>query len=421
MTFAPAWSRLSAAVSSIWQRTAALWWAQGVSAATGVAYGKVTALFIAPATLGAFNLQLATTMLLHGIVVSPTIQTYMSALQQYDPTVARRFYIKMLAVIYAVSLAGTLLYAATHQWLAVGLLMWLVTCLQGMYLMNSSYFTAYGYINRLALIQALNPVINLLLLVALISTGQPVTTTALWGCAILLNGTLWLVSAYYRRRLASEPVVTSSVTVRPASIHFRRYATPLFAQAIFAWLINYVDKYIISLLLTQAAVGYYSAGYSMGSRLMILTGPFVTQLTMRLYALRRTSQSPAVATADLKKSLCFVWLLGGSAALVLFCFQEPIGNLFLSGTYRPSFAIVPLIATAYLFLSSTQLVESTFYAFEKTKYVLLNSIGTATVNVGLNFLLLPRFGTAGAAYAMVLSMVFQFMVALILYKRVLTS
>ncbi|MBO0934968.1 polysaccharide biosynthesis C-terminal domain-containing protein [Fibrella sp. HMF5335] len=421
MTLAATWHRLTDFVADTWQRTAALWWSQGISVGAGVAYGKLTALFVTPAVLGAYNLQLATTMLLHGIVVSPTIQAYMSALQQYPPARAKRFYVIVLAVVYSVALLGTALYAAAHQVWLLGLLMWLSTCLQGVYLLNSGYFTAYGHIRKLALMQALSPLANLILLVTLISSGFPVTTPALWVCVVLLNGLLWLVSVYATRRFHVAPVLSPQPPAHSLAGHLRRYALPLFTQAIFSWLTNYVDKYIVGLLLTEAAVGYYSAGYSMGARVAMLGAPLVTRLTVSVYALRRASEPPRAALPVLKKSLLFLWLMGGGVVVLLFIFSDQIGALFLSSRYEPSFGLIPVVAVAFLFLSSTQLVDSSFLAYEKTTYILFYSVSTAVSNIGLNFLLIPRYGISGAAFAMALSMAFQFTLVLGLYRRLLAT
>lgn len=421
MTLAATWHRLTDFVADTWQRTAALWWSQGVSAVAGIAYGKLTALFVAPAVLGAYNLQLATAMLLHGIVVSPSIQAYMSALQQYAPARAKRFYVIVLAVVYSVALLGTVLYAATHQVWVLGLLMWLSTCLQGAYLLNNGYFTAYGHIRKLALMQALSPLVNLLLLVVLIGRGFPVTTPALWACVLTLNALLWLASVYAIRRHHIAPTLSDQPSAPSMAGHLRRYALPLFMQAIFSWLTNYVDKYIVGLLLTEAAVGYYSAGYSMGARIAMLGTPLVMRLTVSVYALRRAGDPPRAALPVLKKSLLLLWLMGGGVVLLLFAFSNQIGALFLSSRYEPSFGLIPVVAVAFLFLSSAQLVDSSFMAYEKTTYILVYSVSTAVSNIVLNFLLIPRYGISGAAFAMALSMAFQFIVVLGLYRHLLAN
>lgn len=422
MTPATQWHRFNSFVADTWQRTAALWWAQGITAVAGVTYGKLLSLFVSPAVLGSFNLQLAATVLIHGNIVSPLIQSYMSALQQYEAGRAKRFYTNLLIGVYGVALLGGVGYgAARGQWTAfysVGWLIWLATCLQGAYSFSNGYFTAFGHLRKLALVQALNPLLTLLLFLGLLHYQQSVTGVGLWVCVLLLNGALWLGNGYLlHRQRGQSPPLPNSHTTRPMTNHLRHYATPLLLQGIFGWFTNYIDRFIVGWLMTETAVGYYSVGYGMGARVALLAAPLVTRMTTSVYAHRRAGHPPHTALPLLKKSLLLLWLMGGAAVVLLYLFAEPVGLLFLSEQYRPSFQIIPMIATAYLLLSSSQMIESTFMAYEKTTYFLLNSVLIALSNICLNVWLIPVYGIFGAALAMISSMFLQVVLVVGLYRR----
>ncbi|MBO0952321.1 lipopolysaccharide biosynthesis protein [Fibrella forsythiae] len=420
MPIATTWQRFSGFLADTWRQTAYLWGAQGVSALTGVAYGKLVALFVAPAVLGVYNLQLASTLVLHAIVVAPTIQAYMSAMQQYAPNQTQRFYTRLLTGIYGVALLGTLAFALISGAWFVAMLMWLATTLQGAFLLNNGYFTAFGHVRKLALTQALNPLANLSLLALLIVSGRVIDNTMLWANVVALNGLLWVVSFYYLRRQRSTSTPTGTLPARRLAEHLRHYCLPLVIQAIFSWLTNYGDRYLVGMLMTETAVGYYSAGYGMGARIAILGAPLLVRQTVKLYANRREGLPVRNTLSMLRKNVALLWLMGGGGIVLLIALLDIIGNLFLSAQYQPGFSVIPLIAVAYLLLTTSQLIEASFMAYEKTKYILANSVCTALSNISLNMLLIPPFGIQGAAYAMILSMLVQCLIATGLYRRLLT-
>ncbi|RYF77383.1 MAG: hypothetical protein EOO39_04060 [Cytophagaceae bacterium] len=420
MTIAIAWQRSCSFLADTWQQTASLWGAQGISAVSGIAYGKLVALFIAPAVLGTYNLQLAGTLVLHAIIVAPTIQAYMSALQQYAPDQTQRFYLRLLTGIYGVALLGTLAFALISGAWLVAMFMWLATALQGAFMLNNGYFTAFGHIRKLALTQALNPLVNLLILVLVVASGQVIDNTMLWGNVVVLNGLLWATSYYYLRRQRSTLTPTGALPALHLAGHLRQYSLPLLVQAIFSWLTNYGDRYLVGLLMTETAVGYYSAGYGMGARIAILGAPLLIRLTMKLYTNRREGLPVGNTLPILKKNVALLWLMSIGGIALLIALLDVIGNLFLSAQYQPGFSIIPLIAIAYMLLTTSQLIEASFMAYEKTKYILANSVFTALTNVGLNVLLIPPFGIQGAAYAMIMSMSVQCLIAASLYHRLLT-
>ena len=97
--------------------------------------------------------------------------------------------------------------------------------------------------------------------------------------------------------------------------------------------------------------------------------------------------------------------------------QDPIGRLLLSETYRPAFRVVPVIALAYAFSLGLHFLETKFYAFRQTKYILWHSVAGAAANVLLNWWWMPQFGIIGAAWAMVGSCGCQFAIGAFLFGR----
>ncbi len=79
-----------------------------------------------------------------------------------------------------------------------------------------------------------------------------------------------------------------------------------------------------------------------------------------------------------------------------------IGNIFLLGQeYQGGLKIVPFILLGYVLFGINQILLPGFYFEKKTKYLAIITIIAATVNVSLNFMLIPVYGIMGPGYAMV--------------------
>ena len=76
--------------------------------------------------------------------------------------------------------------------------------------------------------------------------------------------------------------------------------------------------------------------------------------------------------------------------------------------YAEAYKIIPIIALAYLFSQGTGLFNLMMYQEKKTKQAMYIGVSCAISNVMLNFLLVPKYGAYGAAYATLLSFIYLF-------------
>ena len=168
---------------------------------------------------------------------------------------------------------------------------------------------------------------------------------------------------------------------------------------------------ILSTLVSDAEVGYYSVGYNiMGALLIVsvaLTGslnPIISRLTV----------------TDRKKSLIvyrsgfkLLLLTGLPIATCGSILSTPIIKLLFSPEYLPasSSLIWFLWATPVIYIKS--LADTTLNALNRQRIWLLSTAISAGINIGLNYLLIPKFSHVGAAMAFLFA---QFVGFLIVYR-----
>jgi O-antigen/teichoic acid export membrane protein len=231
--------------------------------------------------------------------------------------------------------------------------------------------------------------LNLLLKVLLLRAG--------WG----VEGVLWsdalATSAFV---LALLPTLRGHVSLVFAKDLLRdalAFGLPKVPHGLFVQLQNLADRKILDLFVSRADVGLYQMGYTLGTAVKFplsafepAWGPFLYAEIKKPDAPRTIARLATVAFAVFAVCATAVAVLGGEA-------------LTLLTPYRPEFRaaapVIPVVACAYLFHGVFLLTSVGIGVSKRARYYPMITAVVAAVNIGANFLLIPRFGLMGAAWA----------------------
>ncbi|QJD77443.1 lipopolysaccharide biosynthesis protein [Spirosoma rhododendri] len=389
---------------------------QGLSAGLSLLYGKLTALYISPDVWGEYSLLLVAVTFVHSLLVSPTIQSFKSALGQFSHPSAIRFYGQVAGLIYLLVMPLVALLAGLYYQNPVFGLIWLVAVGQGLYQAGADYRNALGQHRQFTRLQVGYAAGALVSFGVVVVGLQHYTSIALWQSAALVNGLFAVLSITPLTRQV-RPVQNPFPDRIQLFRAYQRYVTPLLSMAVWAWVLNYADRYLIRLYLTDADVGQYSMGYSLGAKLLLFASPLLAFLSPQVLSLRTQNQPPSTANPLLLRYVRPYLGLAGIACLLFFLSRNWVGTLLLSDRYSPAFDVAPLVAVGYLFLTSIHLLELKWYTFGQTRYILLHTVFGVVVNLAFNVLLIPRLGIAGAAWATAIGYAAQFALARFLFQR----
>ncbi len=183
------------------------------------------------------------------------------------------------------------------------------------------------------------------------------------------------------------------------------FGLPFLPGAFFQFIMDLADRYLIDWLMGRDMVGLYSAGYKVGSLMLILQSGF--NLGWQPYFLKKENDPEApqlfarIATY-FALGLTFIWT-------IMIMFVDRLVRLEISGItligseFWSSTAIVPLIMLGYIFLGFYDVLMPGIFYHNKSHLVsVYRGIGAAS-NVILNLLLIPRWGIMGAAWATCIS------------------
>jgi O-antigen/teichoic acid export membrane protein len=223
----------------------------------------------------------------------------------------------------------------------------------------------------------------------------------------LLPG-LWFFGWAYHPPIAEDaptpPLETREELVRKVMT----YGLPFIPLSILSWVSNLGDRYVLGTLLGAGAVGTYVAAYSLASRPIVVMSGAIGMLARPILF-----EAQGRGEHDKARRVYLMWLgvvlvFGAVATLALWVAAPYIADLLLAKAYRSAAPqIFPWVAAGYSFAMIAQVVENRLLSKGQSRSLLAPSIAGAVANVLLNFVLIPRFGIAGAAQATTGSFVVQ--------------
>lgn len=183
------------------------------------------------------------------------------------------------------------------------------------------------------------------------------------------------------------------------------YSNFTYLFILFSSLINWVDRYFIKFYTSQIDVGLYDAIYRIVDILGVIVGSFSIALAPILFS-RKKNDVQYYKNIKYQIEITFWLSLAG-------IFISPIIiEVVLPSAYFSQVKIIPPLLIGLAFASSASILTTIFDVNERKDLNLKGiAIGT-TLNIVLNVLFIPLYGTLGAAYAMLFSCITWFLVNL---------
>ncbi len=186
-----------------------------------------------------------------------------------------------------------------------------------------------------------------------------------------------------------------------------RFGVPLVPHYFAGWLLTYADRVLLLRLSSIGQVGLYSLAYnlSMGLNLMCHSinqawGPIYYDLAETEEG-RRTLPRLTTIYASTITGLAIAFTLFGPDLLVVLA----------SRRFHAAAPVVPVVAAGYFFFAMYMVVATPIFHARKTWWVPAISGAAAVLNVGVNLVLIPRYGMMGAATATLIAYLFMALVA----------
>jgi O-antigen/teichoic acid export membrane protein len=182
-----------------------------------------------------------------------------------------------------------------------------------------------------------------------------------------------------------------------------KFSVPLMPHLLSLWVLSLSDRLILQKYLPLSDVGIYNLGYQMASIVQVLAFSAMNAWSPFFY---RTANEPG-ASRMLSRFSTYYWL-----AVAILCTgvatlaRDVLVVMASRPAYYVAYRVVPWVVLASMMRAFYFVFITALYHTKKVKSVPLVTVVSGLINVGLNLLLVPRYGymvaaiTTFAAYAL---------------------
>lgn len=211
--------------------------------------------------------------------------------------------------------------------------------------------------------------------------GSLLATAGGYACVVLFTLPLILMRTGFRLRIDITQNLLS-------------FGLPLVFNFVSVWVLQLSDRYLLSRFGTLSEVASYGVAYTLGGVLSVLIiTPFMLAWPSAMFSIAKRKDAPQAF------QLVFRWF----SALLLFAayslslLSTALLYLFFPPAYHSAAPVIPIVAMSTMFYGLTSVCNVGVSIQRKTWFQFLFAAISALVNIGANIVLIPLYGSMGAA------------------------
>lgn len=182
-----------------------------------------------------------------------------------------------------------------------------------------------------------------------------------------------------------------------------RFALPLMPGGLCFLLLHHGDRFFLLRFRGAEDVGTYALGYKLAQAAgMFSLSPLYMVWSAHMYKAARQADAAEMFGTVFTRIVAGYLL----AALGLALFQEEVVRLLGGTAYVQASAVVVPVLLAYLAQSAASLMDAGLYVRRRTALKLPITLAATAVMLGLYTVLIPRYGSMGAAMATLIGFTF---------------
>ncbi len=183
-----------------------------------------------------------------------------------------------------------------------------------------------------------------------------------------------------------------------------RFGLPLIPAQLGSFIVHLSDRFFIKEYCSIAETGVYSLGYRLGA----LPGSFISDPFNEIFQPRRLElykqQNAKYIFGQIFTYFMLIMLFVGLMVSIL---SKDVLMIMANEKFWEAYQIIPLIVLANVVFSLHPHLTLGIILSQKTKYFAWIDLSNGLVVLVLNYLLIPRFGVFGAAWATVVSFIYR--------------
>lgn len=271
-------------------------------------------------------------------------------------------------------------------------------------LVNLNAYRAIGRLKERSLVELLSTAGLLLSIGLLLWNGYGLLDVLLFMG--VWEGVLALLLTTRLSRIIGWGALDKGILLRALS-----YALPLLPAGLSILLLDRGDRLVIGYYLGSKAVGIYSANYALAGLLMLLQTPLQITLFPKVSALWETRRDSAVRYISVSNKLFLTLAIPFAVGLPVIA--RALLSRFGNEEIAAGSGVMTFLVSAGVVLWGVSIMQAQiFYGARRTLAVGMVTMAAAVLNLILNWLLVPVWGTSGAAFS---TLVCYFLTCVVFY------
>jgi O-antigen/teichoic acid export membrane protein len=181
------------------------------------------------------------------------------------------------------------------------------------------------------------------------------------------------------------------------------FGVPLIAYELAAVMLNIGDRYVIEALLGSGPLGEYSAAYNLCDYVRAVAFVSVAQAIAPMYVSSWGERGEAETRRFVQEALRYLLMLAVPVVAGLAAVGGDLLALLASEKYRHGATVIPWVTAGMGIDAAVAIVGAGLFIHKRTATLAGLVAGCAVLNIGLNLVLVPRYGILGAGIATFLS------------------
>lgn len=193
------------------------------------------------------------------------------------------------------------------------------------------------------------------------------------------------------------------------------YSLPFIVNDISWWLIHSSDKFMIERFMDASALGIYSAASKIPLLVSVVAGIFSQAWDISVVKEYENENDNKYYEKIFKYFVVFV----NGISIVLISIIKPFMKIYVGEGFRDAWMYVPLLLSAAVFYTLDIFTISFFAAMKKSKTIMWPTIIGSTLNVGLNYIFINKYGIWGAIIGTIGAYLFMMIVHYYMLHRMM--
>ena len=177
------------------------------------------------------------------------------------------------------------------------------------------------------------------------------------------------------------------------------FSMPLVLTGLVSFFLTFGDRYFLRYYCSMAEFGIYSLAYKFGFLLMfIIVQPFSNHWDSEKYIIMKSPNAKQI----FQQTFLAYSMLTIAFVVIISIFVKNLLMIMSEQAFWSAYTLVPVVMLAYIFNALVSFTNLGIFAANKTMEITYGTvIGAVAVGVSY-FVLIPKFGPAGAAWATVI-------------------